>query len=109
MSPRKSSEPEDPPPLRGLELELDRELDELLRELDPLEREPPLKDWPPPGRASKKVTLGWKAAPSPTAAPRPAIAAGAGLAMATTADRTPAKNVGGRRRCVMRAVRREAR
>ena len=61
MSPTKSSAPEDPPELRLLlpllrELELDRELDELL-----LEREPPLKDWPPPGRADKKVSLGTRA------------------------------------------------
>jgi hypothetical protein len=109
MSPRKSSDPEEPPPLRGLELELDRELDELPRELEPLEREPPLKDWPPPGRANKKVTFARRAVPSPIAAPRPVIPAGAGLAMATTADRTPAKNVVLRCRCVMRAVRREAR
>ena len=64
MSPTKSSAPEEDPPelrlllplLRELELELDRELDELL-----LEREPPLKDWPPPGRAAKKVSLGTQA------------------------------------------------
>jgi len=64
MSPTKSSAPEEDPPelrlllplLRELELELDRELDELL-----LEREPLLKDWPPPGRTDKKVSLGTRA------------------------------------------------
>jgi hypothetical protein len=59
MRPRKSSAPEDPPELpTPRELELDRELDELLRELLlPLDREPPLNDWPPPGRADKNATL----------------------------------------------------
>jgi hypothetical protein len=58
MRPRKSSEPElpDPPLLR--ELELDRELEELLRELELLDRDPLLNDWPPPGRAMSKVSRG---------------------------------------------------
>jgi hypothetical protein len=87
MSPRKSPEPEDPPELPLLrELELDRELDELL----PLDREPLLKDWPPPGRASKKVTLVDVGARCPIAA------ACAGAAIARAADRAAAKNAPGR-------------
>jgi hypothetical protein len=61
MSPRKSSEPEDPPELRELEPELrELELEEpLLRELEELdEREPLLKDCPPPGRARRSVLRG---------------------------------------------------
>jgi hypothetical protein len=106
MSPRKSSEPEDPLPLRELEPELDEllrelELDELLRELLPLEREPPLKDWPPPGRANKKVTL---------AVPGESRAIAAVGAIATTTKMMPATNVRERfREWLMRVARREAR
>ncbi len=112
MSPRKSSDPEDPLPLRELELELDRELelDELLRELEPLDREPPLKDCPPPGRAKEKVMLG-RSAWAWAVAACPSAAAAEGLAIAKAADRTVRKARDGRfrRARLMRAARREAR
>jgi hypothetical protein len=57
MSPTKSSTSDDPLDLPLLrELELDRELDELL-----LDREPLLNDSPPPGRTNKNVSLGRRA------------------------------------------------
>jgi len=55
MSPTKSSTSEDPLDLPLLR-ELDRELDELL-----LDREPLLNDSPPPGRTDKNVSLGTRA------------------------------------------------
>jgi hypothetical protein len=106
MSPRKSSELEDPPLPRELELlECEPELDELLCELELLEREPLLKDWPPPGRASKKVTLG------ETAVLRSIGAAAAVAAANRTAATAPARNVGERcrRGLVMQPARRGAR
>jgi len=114
MSPKKSSDPEEPPPLlRELELELDRELelDELLRELELDDREPPLKEWPPPGRASKKVMRGAEATLCATAvAPSLAAADPAGTMTIATAI-TTAKGVRGRcrRSALMRAARPGAR
>jgi hypothetical protein len=96
MSPKKSSEPEDPPLLREPELELDLELElelDELRELEPLDREPPLNDWPPPGRASKKVTLGRGAAACATAAVWLRTAAWTGLPIKSAVDRAPARKV----------------
>jgi hypothetical protein len=60
MSPTKASTSEEPLDLllRELELELDRELDELV------DREPPLNDSPPPGRADKNVSRGTDGDPS---------------------------------------------
>jgi hypothetical protein len=123
MSPKRSSAPEeDEPPLeRELEPELDElrelELDEL-RELEPLDREPPLKDWPPPGRASKKVMLGRAAGvradiavTSIDAVPAERAAASTGLGTLSATDITAAHIVMERwpRRSLMRAARREAR
>ena len=108
MSPTRSSAPEDPPLDRELEPELDRELDELLRELEPLDREPPLKDWPPPGRVSKNVMVG-RAPDADTV--ELLVAARAGPAIASAIDMTPARSVVRycRRGALMRAARRGAR
>jgi hypothetical protein len=105
MSPRKSSAPEDPPEL-PLPCELDRELelDELLCELELDDREPLLKDCPPPGRASKKVIRGveevW-----------PNALAGVGPAIDRATAKAPAKNVdaGRRSEILMPLARRGAR
>jgi hypothetical protein len=106
MSPKKSSElPELPelPLLRELPELRELEPEELLRELELDDREPLLKDWPPPGRASKKVTRGLSEAPSN-------IAERAGAAMARTTATAPANNVERRRRLgsLMRVARRAA-
>jgi hypothetical protein len=104
MSPRKSSELEEPPEL-PLPRELELELDELLREPELLDREPLLKDWPPPGRASKKVIRGETNAAWAIAASD----AGAALAKATAMAAVQNRQERCRRGFVMRAARRGAR
>ena len=91
MRPKKSSEPDEPPELREpllRELELD---EPLLRELELDEREPLLKDCPPPGRARSKVSRGEPAAACP-ASPR-AWPEAEGAAVAQTTDSATTANL----------------
>jgi hypothetical protein len=97
MRPRKSSEPDDPPELRELDEPLLRELEldePLLRELELEDREPLLKDCPPPGRARSNVSRGEPAAVCP--APPRASPDADGAAVAQATDKATTANLGPR-------------